>query len=106
MHHLQVDRWEEHGVKPPVQEMLKINFDGAIFIEEKSSGLGVIIHDRKGLVIASMATWVPQKLRPIEIEALAASKALEFARELGIADAVLEADSQVVMRRWNQRTLV
>ena len=79
--------------------MLKINFDGAIFIEEKSSGLGVIIHDKKGLVIASMATWVPQKLRPIEIEALAASKALEFARELGIADAVLEADSQVVMRR-------
>ena len=77
--------------------MLKIIFDGAIFAEEKSSGLGVIIHDRKGLVIVSMATRVPQQLRPVEIEALAASKALEFASELGIANVVLEGDSQVVM---------
>ena len=48
--------------KPPVQEMMKINFDGAIFAKEKSSGMGVIIRDRKGLVIASMATRIPQQL--------------------------------------------
>ena len=92
--------------KPPVQEMMKINFDGAIFAEEKSSGMGVIIRDRKGLVIASMATWIPQQLWPVEIEALAASKALEFARELGIADAVLEGDSQVVIMALNSKNTV
>nr|POE46282.1 hypothetical protein CFP56_64926 [Quercus suber] len=83
--------------------MLKINFDGAIFAEEKSPGLGVIIRDRKGLVIASVATRVPQQLRPVEIEALAASKALEFARELGKADTVLERNSQVVMSALKSR---
>ncbi|KAL0002829.1 hypothetical protein SO802_016610 [Lithocarpus litseifolius] len=67
--------------KPPAQGTFKINFDGAIFAKDKCSGLGVIVRDREGLVIASMATRVPQQLQPIEIEALAASKALEFARE-------------------------
>ena len=80
--------------------MLKINFDGAIFADDKCSGLGVIIRDRKGLVIASMATRrtrVPQRLQPVEIEALVANKALEFAREMDIANAVLEGDSLMVM---------
>ena len=44
-----------------------------------------------------MVTQVPQQLQPIEIEALAAYKALEFARELGISEAVLEGDSSLVM---------
>ena len=44
-----------------------------------------------------MVTQVPQQLQPIEIKALAAYKALEFARELGISEAVLEGDSSLVM---------
>ena len=59
--------------------------------------MGAIIWDREGLVIASMAARVPQLLQPIEIEALAAYRALEFAREVGISDAVLEGDSSLVM---------
>ena len=70
--------------RPPTQGTLKINFDGAISAEGKCSGLGAIIRDSEGLVIASLVTWVPQQLQPIEIEALAAYKALEFSRELGI----------------------
>ncbi|XP_030974640.1 uncharacterized protein LOC115994576 [Quercus lobata] len=83
--------------------MLKINFVGATFAEEKCSGLGVIIRDREGLVIASMAARVPQQLQPVEIEALAANKALEFAREMGILEAVLEGDSSLVMTTLNSK---
>ena len=83
--------------KPPARGTFKINFDGAIFAKEKCSSLGAIIRDREGLVIASMAARVPQQLQPIEIEALAAYKALEFAREVGISEAVLEGDSSLVM---------
>ena len=61
--------------------MFKINFNGAIFAKDKCSSLGVIIRDIEGLVIASMATRVPQQLQPIKIEALAANKALEFVRD-------------------------
>ena len=45
--------------KLPAQGTLKINFDEAIFVEEKCSRLGVIILDREGLVIASMVAQVP-----------------------------------------------
>ncbi|KAF3971579.1 hypothetical protein CMV_004842 [Castanea mollissima] len=83
--------------KPPDQDTFKINFDGAIFAEEKCSGLAVIIRNQKGLVMASMAPRVPQQLQPIEIEALVACKALEFAKEVGIYDAVLEGNSLLVM---------
>ena len=85
---------------------MKINFDGAISAEEKSSSMGVIIRDKKGHVITSMTTQIPQQLRLVEIEALVASKALEFARELGIADAVLEGDSQVVITALNSKNIV
>ena len=44
-----------------------------------------------------MATRVPQQLQPVEINALATNRALEFAREMDIADAVLEGDSLMVM---------
>ena len=87
--------------KPPDKETFKINFDGAIFAEDKCSGLGVIIRDRKGLVMASMAARISQQLQPVEIEALAANKALEFAREMDIKDAVLEGDSLLVMKALN-----
>nr|POE70879.1 hypothetical protein CFP56_79040 [Quercus suber] len=83
--------------KPPDQDTFKINFDGVIFAEDKCSGLGVIIRNQEGLVIASMSTQVPQQLQPIEIEALAASNALGFAREVGISEAVLEGNSSLVM---------
>ncbi|XP_075650032.1 uncharacterized protein LOC142620559 [Castanea sativa] len=84
--------------KSPDQDIFKINFDGVIYAEEKCSGLGVIIRNQEGLVIASMSTRVPQQLQPIEIEALVASRALEFAREVGISEAVLEGDSLLVIK--------
>ena len=83
--------------KPPKQGTLKINFDGAIFTDENYSGLGVVIRDGKGFVLASMAARIPHQLQPEEIEALATSRALEFARELDVTDAVLEGDSLMVM---------
>ena len=57
--------------KPPDLVPFKINFDRAIFTEEKCSGLGVIIQNQEGLVTVAMSTRVPQQLQPIEIEALA-----------------------------------
>ncbi|KAL0005280.1 hypothetical protein SO802_012841 [Lithocarpus litseifolius] len=67
--------------KPPPLDTFKINFDGAVFAEENYSGVGVIIRNREGLVIAALSEKIPQLLQPIEIEAMAATRALEFARE-------------------------
>ena len=89
--------------KPPDLSSYKINFDEATFVGAKCSSLGVIVRDKEGLVIATMATRVPQLLQAIEIEALVANKALEFAQEMGISDVILEGDSSLVMAALNSK---
>ena len=79
-------------------DIFKINIDGAVFAEENCSGMGVIVQDREGLVIAVMSEKIPQLLKPIEIEAMAAIRAFEFAREVGISEAILERDSLLVIK--------
>ena len=84
--------------KPPPAEIFKINFDGAVFVEENYSGVGVIVQDGEGLAIAAMSEKIPQLLQPTEIEAMSATRALEFAREVGISKAILEVDSLLVIK--------
>ena len=43
-------------------------------------------------MIAAMSERIPQVLQPTEIEAMATVRALEFAREVGISEAILEGD--------------
>ena len=79
-------------------DIFKINFDGAVSAEESYSGVGVIVWNREGLVIATMSEKIPQILQPTKIEAMAATRALEFAREVGISEAILEGDSVMVIK--------
>lgn len=44
---------------PPDPSLFKINFDGAVFTEEKKSGIEVVIRDYQGQVIASSTTTIP-----------------------------------------------
>ena len=58
------------------------------------AGVGVIIRDEKGQIIAFMAENVPLPNSVAALEALAAVKALSFAADLGISSVVLEGDSE------------
>ena len=55
-----------------------------------------MIRDSNSLVLASMSKLLPQQYTPLEIEALAASSAIEFTTKLGFNRAILETDSQVL----------
>ena len=81
-------RWQ-----PPLADLMKINFDGVVFSSENVSGIGVVIRNNLGLVIASCSQRLPQDHSSNEVEALAATKALSFAAEIGITKVVLEGDS-------------
>lgn len=74
-----------------------LNFDGAVFNSDNKSGVGVVIRDCKGHMIASLAQVLPQAYDALEIEALAAHRALEFGLEVGINEAVLKGDCQAIM---------
>ena len=63
--------------------LVKIDFDGAVFSESNQSGIGVVIQDNNGAVLASCSEKIHQAYKPDEVEALAALKAVTFACELG-----------------------
>ena len=85
--------------QPPQANAVKINFDGANFSELKKSSIGVVIRDSAGQVLASMSQQINQAYSAEEVETLAACKALRFASDIGFSVAVLEGDSQVLMKR-------
>ena len=43
----------------PVQHAYKVNFDGSIFAEEGLAGLGVVIRNGHGLIMASLTQQIP-----------------------------------------------
>lgn len=77
----------------PQAGFVKVNFDGAIFGDSRLSGVGVVIKDSNGAVLASCAEKIGQVYKAEETEALAALKALTFAHELGFQNVVLEGDA-------------
>ena len=49
-----------------------------IFRQENKIGIGVVIRDNLGAIIASLAQLIAPAFQPIEIEAIAVARALEF----------------------------
>ena len=86
-------RWQ-----PPPADLMKINFDGAVFSSVNVSGIGVVIRNNLGQVIASCSQRLPPVYSSNEVEALATAKAVSFAAEIGITKAVLEGDSLTIMK--------
>ena len=81
---------------PPQDNWYKINFDGATFADVRSAGLGVVIRNREGRVMASLSQKIPLPMSVIEVEVLAARRALELAVELGFDHVILEGDSEIL----------
>ena len=77
---------------------LKINFDGTIFADRDCAGIGALIRNDAGLIMASLTQQIPLPTFVIEVEALATRRALEFALELGFDDITLEGDSELLIR--------
>ena len=87
---------------PPPVHGYKVNFDGALFEHEDSAGLGVVIRNQDGLVMASLSEVTPLPSTVIEVETLAARRAVEFALELGFENIILEGDSEILIKILNR----
>ena len=70
--------------QPPPLDLYKINYDGATFDSENMSGIGVVIQDSQGSAVAALSQQLPHRYHAAEIETLAATRALEFALDIGI----------------------
>ena len=84
--------------KPPSQDVYKLNFDAAVFSDLNCSGVGAIIRNCDGEVMAGMAARGEYVHNSDDAEALACRKALEFAMEAGFSSLIIEGDNSNVMR--------
>ena len=80
------------GWSPPPAPTLKVNYDGAIFREANEAGLGAVIRDSEGRVIASLAERIPLPQMVANVEAAVARRAILLAKDLGLSSIILEGD--------------
>ena len=66
----------------------------------------MIIQDSHGLVMGSMSQVISLPLTIVELETLAAKKALEFATDLGLDSVVLEGHSEILMNALMDNSLL
>ena len=78
--------------------MYKANVDGAVFLDLKVVGIGTVIKDEKGSVVAALSRKIYASLGTVEAEAKAFEMGLQFAKDVGVRDLILEGDSLNVYR--------
>ena len=86
---------------PPPPNYLKVNFDGATFKEIGKAGIGVVIRDSQGQVLASLSKQVDLPFSSDMVEAQAAARAMAFTEEIGCPPFILEGDSEAVIKTLN-----
>ena len=75
-----------------------MNYDGAIFQEQGKVGIGVVIRNSEGGVMASLSQQIPLPTIVAQVEALAVCRVVEFARELGFIRVIIEGDSESIWK--------
>ncbi|XP_042939391.1 uncharacterized protein LOC122274416 [Carya illinoinensis] len=82
----------------PPPAFFKANWDGAIDKDNSKVGIGVIVRDSEGLVMASLCSSITLNFDPSLGEAVAALKATILCAELGLTHIVLEGDALSVVQ--------
>ena len=64
----------------------------------------MVNRDCQGLVLASISQIILLPLTIVELETLAAAKALQFATDLGLSKVILERDSEIFINALNENS--
>ena len=94
---IQLVRW-----LPPQGQTYKANVGGAIFAKLKAVGIGVVIQDKEGKVKAALSKKIMLPLGPAEAEAKAVEVGVQFAKDVGIRDVMVEGDSLIMQHALNE----
>ena len=68
-----------------------------MFADTEEAGVGVIVRDSQGKVIASMAEKIKLPSSSDEVKAVAAVRAITLAMDLNLPSFIVEGDSEVVI---------
>ena len=89
----------------PTTPNFKVIVDGVIFVKQKTAGVGVTIRDDQGWVIATLSKKIPAPLGAVETEAKAFEAGIQFVKDIGIQDFILEGNSLTIYRALAGLTL-
>ena len=90
---------------PPALGRYKLNVDGAVFSQFKATGMGMVIRDDAGQVVAAMNKKISIPLGPLEAEAKAMEAAIQFAIDIGVREVTFETDSLLLYNALQGNTL-
>lgn len=79
--------------KKPPTGMSKINWDVIVDKNNGRIGLGIIARDCDGFILAAQSTTKNILIEHVMAKALAAAHAIDFSKELGFNDIILEGDA-------------
>ncbi|KAL9432342.1 hypothetical protein AB3S75_027379 [Citrus x aurantiifolia] len=89
-------KWE-----PPPENFLKVNVDAAINSRDQVSGLGAVIKDPSGKIVAAGTKQVPLREGVSFAEAEAMEWGLQVAKELSLSALIMESDCKEVVDLLN-----
>ncbi|XP_065638358.1 uncharacterized protein LOC136071233 [Quercus suber] len=78
--------------------MYKLNFNAAVFANRETSGVGAVIRNEKGEVMAALSAKGASVVDSEEAEVLACQKALESAVDASFSNLIIEGDNVTVMQ--------
>ncbi|KAL4278891.1 hypothetical protein GQ457_03G012800 [Hibiscus cannabinus] len=89
---------------PPPISMVKTNVDASFSVSENKSWSGIVIRDYEGYILGAAYRINLQVSTPFEAEAIAVIQGLEFSKDLGFHDVVLEGDSKSIISKLNSHS--
>lgn len=85
--------------RPPDEDWIKVNADGAVTKAMEQGGGGAVPRDHHGVFLAGTCHFFPNITDPELSELLACRRALQLAKEVDVHKVILESDSQEVVRK-------
>nr|XP_023898594.1 uncharacterized protein LOC112010485 [Quercus suber] len=86
---------------PPPPNWYKVNKDEAVFKEQGSINVGVVIRNAKGKVMGAISKKICLPLGTIEAEAKAVEEGILLAWDLALKNVVVEGDLLAVVQALN-----
>ncbi|KAK8564240.1 hypothetical protein V6N12_036369 [Hibiscus sabdariffa] len=88
-----------------IANVIKLNFDAAFECQCTRSVSGVICRDTDGFILEACSIFHPYVSDAFQVEALACLVAVNFARDLGFTQVVIERDSLTVIKKCQSENI-
>ena len=87
----------QHQWRPPEQDLVKVNFDAALFKHKNSAEINAVVRDWQGANLGALSMPVSLSSTVAELEALTCLGAVQFAADLGLQRVIFEGDSTTII---------